>query len=137
MRTGVEVRLGLGDRERLEAVVASRNSPQKHVWRSRIVLLSADGIGTMEIQRRIGKSKPTIWRWQQRFMEAGVDGLLRDATRPGRKVGSGRWLPSPMQTTARTLAIAETETTVRVTPLAQRTPITSRATEIKNNGAPA
>src|SRR5215218_5947299 len=38
MRTGVEVRLGLRDRDRLEAIVASRNSPQKHVWRSRIVL---------------------------------------------------------------------------------------------------
>src|SRR4051794_9442434 len=85
MRTGVEVHLGVGDRERLEAIIASRNSPQKHVWRSRIVLLSADGIGTMEIQRRTGKAKPTIWRWQQRFMEAGVDGLLWDATRPGRK----------------------------------------------------
>jgi transposase len=85
MRIGVEVHLGVGDRERLEAIIASRNSPQKHVWRSRIVLLSADGIGTMEIQRRIGKAKPTIWRWQQRFMEVGVDGLLRDATRPGRK----------------------------------------------------
>jgi transposase len=85
MRTGVEVHLGVGDRERLEVIIASRNSPQKHVWRSRIVLLSADGIGTMEIQRRTGKAKPTIWRWQQRFMEAGVDGLLRDATRPGRK----------------------------------------------------
>jgi transposase len=85
MRTGVEVRLGPGDRDRLEAVVASRNSPQKHVWRARIVLLSADGIGTMEIQRRTGKGKPTIWRWQERFMRAGVDGLLRDATRPSRK----------------------------------------------------
>src|SRR5215217_3315398 len=85
MRTGVEVRLGPRDRELLEAIIASRNSPQKHVWRSRIVLLSADGIGTMEIQRRTGKVKPTVWRWQQRFMEAGVDGLLRDATRPGRK----------------------------------------------------
>jgi transposase len=48
-------------------------------------LLSADGVGTMEIQRLTGKSKPTIWRWQRRFMEAGVDGLLHDATRPGRK----------------------------------------------------
>ncbi|HEX4077405.1 MAG TPA: IS630 family transposase [Rhizomicrobium sp.] len=85
MRTGVEVRLGPGDRDRLEAVVASRNSPQKHVWRARIVLLSADGIGTMEIQRRTGKGKPTIWRWQERFMRAGVDGLLRDAARPSRK----------------------------------------------------
>ena len=49
------------------------------------MLLSADGVGTMEIQRRTGKGKPTIWRWQERFMRAGVDGLLRDATRPSRK----------------------------------------------------
>jgi hypothetical protein len=48
------------------------------------VLLSADRVGTMAIQRHIGKSKPTISRWQERFMAAGVDGLLRDATRPGR-----------------------------------------------------
>jgi hypothetical protein len=85
MKKGVEVRLGPGERERLEAVVGSRNSPQKHVWRARIVLLSADRVGTMAIQRQIGKSKPTIWRWQERFTAAGVDGLLRDATRPGRK----------------------------------------------------
>lgn len=85
MRTGVEIHLGLRDREQLEVVAASRNSPQKHVWRARIVLLSADGIGTMEIQRRTGKAKPTIWRWQQRFTMAGVEGLVRDATRPGRK----------------------------------------------------
>ena len=31
MKTGVEIRFGPGDRERLEAVVASGNSPQKHV----------------------------------------------------------------------------------------------------------
>jgi transposase len=85
MRTGVEIRLSPEERNRLEAIVASGNSPQKHVWRARIVLLCADGVGTVEIQRRTGKAKPTIWRWQRRFMEAGVDGLLRDATRPGRK----------------------------------------------------
>jgi hypothetical protein len=55
MRKGVEVRLGPGDRERLEAVVASGNSPQMHVWRARIVLLSAAGIGAMEIQGQIGE----------------------------------------------------------------------------------
>ena len=85
MRTGVEVRLGPGDRGRLEKVVGSGNSPQKHVWRARIVLLSADGIGTMEILRRTGKGKPTIWRWQARFMAEGVDGLLHEATRPAGK----------------------------------------------------
>src|ERR1700676_2114429 len=85
MRAGVEVRLGPGDRERLEAVIGSGNSPQKHVWRARIVLLSADGLGTMAIQRQTGKGKPTIWRWQARFMAEGVDGLLHEATRPAGK----------------------------------------------------
>ena len=85
MRQGVVVRLGPGDRERLEAVIGSGNSPQKHVWRARIVLLSADGVGTMAIQRQTGKGKPTIWRWQARFMAEGVDGLLHDATRPSGK----------------------------------------------------
>src|SRR6266436_8044010 len=86
MRKGVEVRLGPGDRDRLEAVIGSGNSPQKHVWRARIVLLSADGVGTMAIQRQTGKGKPTIWRWQARFMAEGVDGPLHDATRPAHKV---------------------------------------------------
>jgi hypothetical protein len=71
MRAGVEVRLGPGDRERLEVVIGSGNSPQKHVWRARIVLLSAAGVGTMAIQRQTGKGKPTIWRWQARFMAEG------------------------------------------------------------------
>ncbi len=82
MRSGVEVRLNPGDRERLEAVVGDRNSSQKHVWRAEIVLLTADGHGTNEIMRRTGKSKPCVWRWQERFMTDGVDGLLRDKTRP-------------------------------------------------------
>jgi len=51
MRKGIEVRFEAGDRERLEAVIGSGNSPQKHVWRARIVLLSAAGVGTMAIQR--------------------------------------------------------------------------------------
>jgi len=43
--------LSSGDRGRLEAVVADRNSPQKHVWRARIVLLAAEGLGTRAIIR--------------------------------------------------------------------------------------
>jgi len=29
-----------------------------------------------------GKSKTCVWRWQERFMREGADGLLRDKTRP-------------------------------------------------------
>jgi transposase len=84
MRKGIIVEVDAADRARLEAVVADRNSPQKHVWRARIVLLTADGHGTVEIMRRAGTSKVAVWRWQERFMTAGVAGLLRDKTRPSR-----------------------------------------------------
>ncbi|MGZ9021586.1 MAG: IS630 family transposase, partial [Rhodoplanes sp.] len=38
MRTGISIEVSAADRARLEAIVADRNSPQKHVWRARIVL---------------------------------------------------------------------------------------------------
>jgi transposase len=82
MRTGITVSLSEADRRRLEAVVADRNAPQKHVWRARIVLLSADGVGTNGIMAATGTAKTTVWRWQERFVAEGVDGLLRDKTRP-------------------------------------------------------
>jgi len=70
------------NRARLEAIIADRNSKTKTVWRARIVLATADGHGTNAIMRQIGKSKPCVWRWQERYVEEGVDGLLRDKTRP-------------------------------------------------------
>ena len=75
MRTGISITLKPADRRRLKALARDRNSPHKHVWRAEIVLLSADGIGTNEIMRRTGKSKTCVWRWQERFMEAGYEGL--------------------------------------------------------------
>src|SRR5882672_5889711 len=85
MREGISIRVTPPDRRRLKAVIDDRNAPQKHVWRAEIVLLTAEGLGTNEIMRRTGKSKTCVWRWQERFMETGVDGLLRDKTRkPGR-----------------------------------------------------
>jgi transposase len=62
-------------------VVADRKSPQDHVWRARIVLMTADGAGTMAIHTATGKGKPTIWRWQARYMQDGADGLFWDAPR--------------------------------------------------------
>ena len=34
--------------------------------RARIVLLAADGVGTNEIVRRVGVSKPTVIGWKRR-----------------------------------------------------------------------
>jgi transposase len=73
------------DRARLEAIVADRNRAQKHVARARIILGSAERRPVARVARCAGVGRPAVWRWQRRFAEAGVDGLLRDATRkPGK-----------------------------------------------------
>ena len=74
------------DRARLAAVVEDRNRPQKHVQRARIILLSAERLSVLEVAARSGASRPSVWRWQQRFAEEGVEGLLRDKTRKPGKV---------------------------------------------------
>lgn len=84
MRSGISISLSPSDRERLNRIHKDRNAAQKHAWRAEIVLLSADGVGTNEIMRRTGTSKTCVWRWQERFMQEGVEGLLRDKTRPSR-----------------------------------------------------
>ena len=91
--------LGEEDRKRLAAIVGDRNRPQKHVQRARIILLSADRLAVLAVARQTVASRPAVWRWQQRFAEEGVDGLLRDKTRkPGKK-------PLPAATVAKILAL--------------------------------
>jgi transposase len=103
MRAGIVVIVTPEDRRRLEAVVRDRNRPQKHVWRARIILLTADGLGTNGIVRETAKDKTIVWRWQERFMHEGVDGLLRDKTRPPGKP------PLPQEAVARVLDLTGTD----------------------------
>ena len=84
MCTGISISITPADLDRLRDLVKDRNAPQKHVWRAQIVLLSAEGLGTNAIMRATGKSKTCVWRWQERFVAEGVDGLLRDKTRRSR-----------------------------------------------------
>lgn len=82
MAQTVCVILRADDRERLAAIVGDRRRPLKHVQRARIVLLSAERLPVLQVARRVGVSRPAVWRWQQRYGEEGIDGLLRDKTRP-------------------------------------------------------
>ena len=71
--------------------------------------MTADGVGTTTIMRQTGKSKVTVWRWQERFMAQGVDGLLRDKTRPSR-------IPRlPATVHERTVALTQTDPPGEVT----------------------
>jgi len=83
-RSDICLYLGPADRAELEALTTNRNTPRKFVWRAEIVLATADGHGTFEIMRRAKTSKPTVWRWQERYLDEGVPGLKRDKTRPSR-----------------------------------------------------
>ncbi|MEL6998030.1 MAG: IS630 family transposase [Pseudomonadota bacterium] len=84
MRTGTTLTVTPADRVRLEAIISHPATAQKHGWRCRIVLLSADGLGTMAIVGATGKSKKCVWRWQDRFLSDCVEGLVREKTRcPG------------------------------------------------------
>jgi hypothetical protein len=107
MTKGIEVRLRPGDGERLEALIGSGKSQQKDVRRARIMLLRDDRVRTMATQRRTSEGKPTIWRWQTRFMAEVVDGCCttrRVRVIPSgesfnlpsspRKAGTQRWVPA-------------------------------------------
>src|SRR5499433_4196325 len=103
MAQQVCVVLSAAEREQLAAIAADRNRPRKHIERARIVLASADRHSAQRVAQSIGVSRPTVWRWQQRFAESGVAGLLRDKTRkPGKP-------PIAAETTARVVALTCTE----------------------------
>jgi Winged helix-turn helix len=85
MRTSKRIDLPDESREELLRLVRSRNTPQKVVLRARIILLSAEGMGTVTMAERLGTSFPTIMRWRERYERMGVPGLLKDAPRPGRR----------------------------------------------------
>ena len=103
MAQQVCVVLSAADRKQLARIATDRNRPRKHVERARIVLASADRQSAQRVAQSIGVSRPTVWRWQQRFAESGVEGLLRDKTRkPGKP-------PIAAETTARVVALTCTE----------------------------
>jgi transposase len=97
MAQTVCVIVGAEDSERLAAVIGDRGRPLKHIQRARIVLFSAERLSVLEVARRAGVSRPAVWRWQRRYAEEGVDGLLQ-TRKPGKS-------PLPAATVAKLLAL--------------------------------
>jgi transposase len=74
-------------RRTLEAWIAARNSPQKVVFRAKLVLLAAEGMANRKIAQRLDTSRPTVILWRQRFAAGGPAALVDDASGRGRKPG--------------------------------------------------
>src|SRR5271154_4857906 len=82
MAQTVNVVVSEEDRQHLAAIVSDRSRPLKHVQRARIILRSAERLNVLDVAEAVGISRPAVWRWQARYAEQGVEGLLRDKTRP-------------------------------------------------------
>src|SRR3954469_18094962 len=84
MALTVGVKVPPRDREVLSSWVRASSIRAGLAQRARIVLLAADGVGTNEIVRRVGVSKPTVIAWKKRYAAEGIGGL-EDRPKPGRR----------------------------------------------------
>jgi transposase len=81
-RLAVTVKLSVKDKAVLESIVRAHKSSQRDVFRSRIVLLAAEGHSNRDIALVLGTSENTVGRWRVRYVEMGLDGL-KDLPRSG------------------------------------------------------
>jgi transposase len=79
MRTGrprsFEIKLSDHEREELTLIGNSRTQAHSIVRRARIILLSAEGVSSAEIARRVGLKDQSVAHWRKRFRDNGLSGL--------------------------------------------------------------
>ena len=85
MRVAVQVVLSSEERAELERLARGRKVPARVGERARIVLLAAEGRQDQEIAKLCGVVRQTAGLWRRRFVEKRIAGILKDASRPGRK----------------------------------------------------
>jgi len=103
MRVAPVVILEEGQQETLERWARGRSLPARLVERAGIVLRAAAGKQDLEIAADLGISNQKAARWRKRFLDIGMEGLEKDAPRPGRKQTiSGAAVQSVIDKTTRT-----------------------------------
>ena len=85
MRVAVEIILSDDEVRELSRISKSRSVSVRLAERSRIVLLAAKGMTNEEIGDELGITRQKAGRWRDRYAESGLEGISRDAPRPGRK----------------------------------------------------
>jgi transposase len=107
-------------RRTLETWISARNTPQKVVFRSRIVLLAASGQPNRKIARELKTSRPTVILWRQRFLSGGPAALTEDEPGRGRKsrIPAGK-VKQIVEATLHSHPVAATHWSVRTMAAAQ------------------
>src|SRR5712691_3841136 len=84
MRVARPVILNSEQKQALEQCARARSLPLRLVERARIVLLAAGGKQDKEIAAELNSTAHKVARWRKRYLDSGMEGLEKDAPRPGR-----------------------------------------------------
>jgi transposase len=84
MRVAQPIVVNEQTRRKLEQQTRGRSTPARAVVRSRIVLLAAEGMLNKQIAKTLRVTPRMVTLWRGRFLDLGIEGLLKDAPRPGR-----------------------------------------------------
>jgi hypothetical protein len=85
-KTALTIHLTPAERQALLAWQRFPTLPAGLVRRGRIILLVSEGTPIVEIAQAVGISRRHVYKWVQRFLAQGLEGL---ADKPGR--GPRRW----------------------------------------------
>lgn len=108
-------------RRTLEAWISARNTPQKVVFRSQIVLLATGGLPNRRIARQLKTSRPTVILWRNRFAADGPMALTEDEPGRGRKPGvSAEKVKGIVEATIQSHPVNATHWSVRTMASAQK-----------------
>src|SRR6266699_673611 len=84
--TALTIRLTPAERRTLLAWQRGTTISAGRARRGRIILLLADGVPISDIATTVGISRRFVYKWVQRFLEKGVEGLTDKPGRGSRRV---------------------------------------------------
>jgi len=88
-KTALTIRLAPAQRQTLLAWERSTTIPAGLARRARMLLLLTEGMTLTDIATTVGISRRFIYKWVQRFLEQGLEGL-HDKPRSHRRIEPGQ-----------------------------------------------
>ena len=89
-KTSLMIRLTPGQRRTLLAWQRATTMAAGRARRARMILLLAEGMPITDIAATVGISRRFVYKWVQRFLDKGMDGLVNK-----REVGHRRMASKP------------------------------------------
>ena len=85
MRQAKGITLTAQEKLRLQWLVSCDSVAFKVAERAQMLLLAETGFSNKEISEQLNTTRQKVARWRQRFIEQGLEGIEKDASRPGGK----------------------------------------------------